>query len=650
MSFTDHIDRTLFDVSVPVSDDFYRHVNGGWLDANPVPSEYPAWGSFLEVHVRNEEILKEILEEAASTTTSEDPVSLMVGDYFAAGMDEEAIAAGEVDTLRPLLDRIDVIETTPDLVEVLLDLQRVGVGAFHSLSISPDFEDAGVYLVYVGQGGLGLPERDYYLRDDERSHALVAAYTEHVSTQLTNLGGDEEMTGPAADIVALERRLASVSHPAEKMRDMKLTLNRYRVEDLDDLAPGLGLTDYVRRLGTTTETVSVDNPGFFEELDRVISETSMTTLRHYLRWHLIRRYASSLPSRFEDAAFHFYGKTLGGQQEQRPRWTRVLAAATADIAEQVSRLFVDRTFSPEAKERCELMVGHLIEAMERSIRRLDWMTDDTREAALTKLGYFTYKIGYPDVWRDYTGLAVDRRSYSSNRMSAAVFEYERQFGRLEESVDRGEWAMPAHIVNAYYNPLLNEIVFPAGILQPPFFHADGDDAVVYGGIGAVIGHEITHGFDDRGSQFDENGGFRNWWTEEDRTEFERRADVLAEQFSAYEVAGDQKLNGRLTLGENIADLGGVAIAYDAFLQVLDEDDPGLGGFNPRERFFLAYATIWRMNYTEEYLRMLANIDTHSPNGFRVNGPLSNFIPFAEVFAVEEGTPMRRSPGDLVAIW
>lgn len=648
MTRTEHLELSAFDPDTPVSVDFYRHVNGGWLDSNPVPSEYPAWGAALEVHVRNEEILHDLLQEAADKAGEEGSPTQMVGDYFAAGMDESAIAAAGIEPLRPYLDAIDSVQSVSDVREQLLSLKRLGVGAFHGVGVSPDFEDADRYLVYVGQGGLGLPERDYYLRDDDRSKALVAAYIDHVTAQLENLGaGGREDAGA---ICAVETQLARASLPAEKLRDVKLTLNRHQVEELDRLMPGFGLSGYLRDLGVTISSVNIDHPEFFEALDGVISDTPVETIRSYLRWHLVRKFAPALPPEFEQEAFDFYNRKLGGQQEPRERWTRVLSAATGDVGEQIAKLYVDSAFSPEAKQRCEEMVDGLLAAMGRSIESLDWMTDDTKDAALAKLASFSYKIGYPDEWRDYEGLEIGRDSFVANRMSSILFEFDRKMGRLDEPVDRKEWAMPAHVVNAYYNPLLNEVVFPAGILQPPFFYEDADDAVNYGAIGSVIGHEITHGFDDNGSQFDGEGRRRNWWTDDDRAEFEERAEVLVEQFSGFEVSEDQRVNGRLTLGENIADLGGLAIAYDAFVHTLSGDEAEIGGFSPRQRFFLSYATIWRMNYTDEYLRMLANVDVHSPNQFRVNGPLSNFPPFAEAFDVEVGSPMQRPEAEVASIW
>ncbi len=645
------IDPSLFDTKTAVADDFYRHVNGGWLDANPVPPEYGSWGSFHEVNQRNQELLHQLLQSAASSTQARGTAGQMVGDYFAAAMDEKSIAAAGVTPLEGLLGRIDAATTLADVKAVADEMRRLGADPFHSLGVSSDFEDSDAYLVYVGQGGLGLPERDYYLRDDERSVQLRDAYAHHVANQLANLGDGEAAAKSAAErILALETRLAEPSYTAEQMRDVQLTMNRYDVTSLDELMPGFGLSSYLVGLGVTSPSVCVDNPGFFSALDTTLAETPLPTLRDYLRWNLVRTYASALAPAFEEEAFDFYGRTVGGQQQMLPRWKRVLEAATADIGELVAQLYTEAAFPESAKQRCEVMVDHLLSAMGKAIRTAEWMTDATRAQALEKLAGFTYKIGYPDEWRDYSGLTIERGSHAENRMRCARFEYDRQLNRLGEPVDRSEWEMAAHSVNAYYHPLLNEVVFPAGILQPPFFYAEADDAVNFGAIGAVIGHEITHGFDDRGSHFDAQGALRDWWTEEDRTEFDRRAAVLVEQFDGYEVADDLHVNGRLTLGENIADLGGVTIALEALREVLGEDAPTIDGFTPEQRFFLSWATVWRMNYTDEYARLLVNVDPHSPARFRANGPLSNLEAFAEAFSVADGSPMARDRQMRAHIW
>jgi putative endopeptidase len=666
------IDPALFDASASPAEDFFRYANGAWLDANPVPPEYGSWGAFHEVTERNRDLLHALLQQAAEEDAAPGSAHRMVGDYYAAAMDESAIAAAGAAPLAPWLARIDAVESAADVRALAPELQRLGVGALHSLGISPDFEDSAVYLVYFGQGGLGLPERDYYLRDDERSVALREAYVAHVARQLANLaragrpdGDDSAGTGAdaagaalgaepdlevARRILALETRLAEASYPAEKMRDVQLTLNRHAVDSLDELMPAFGLASYARDLGVTQPTVSIDNPGFFSALEAVLLETPAETLRDYLRWCLVRSYASALSSEFDQEAFEFYGKALGGQQQQLPRWKRVLDWASGDIGEQVAQLYVEAAFPAHAKQRCEEMVDGLLGAMGESIRGAEWMGEATKARALEKLAGFGYKIGYPERWRDYSGLEIGRTAHAENRMRCAQFEYDREFGRLGEPVDKAEWAMPAHSVNAYYHPLLNEVVFPAGILQPPFFWADADDAVNYGGIGAVIGHEITHGFDDQGSRFDATGALREWWTEDDRAEFDRRAAVLVEQFDAYVIVDDVHVNGKLTLGENIADLGGLKISHAALRTALGASGGDIDGLTPEQRFFLAWATVWRMNYTDEYRRLLANVDPHSPARFRVNGPLANLPEFAEAFAIAQGSPMTLPAEKRARIW
>jgi putative endopeptidase len=645
------IDPALFDDATPASEDFFRYANGGWLDANPVPPEYGSWGAFHEVNVRNEALLHDLLQAAAENPQAPGTASRMAGDYFAAAMDEPAIAAAGAAPLALYLERAATVDSVADIRSLVCDLNRVGVGALVDIGISSDFENADSYLVYVGQGGLGLPERDYYTRDDERSVQLRDAYTTHIANQLGSLGDEADKAREAAErILAFETRIAEASYTAEQMRDVQLTMNRHDVASLDELMPRFGLTGLMTELEVTSATVNIDNAGFFTALDTTLAETPMETLRDYLRWNIVRAYASSLSPVFEDEAFDFYARTLGGQQQMKPRWKRVLDAATSDIGEQVAQLYVEAAFSEHAKHRCEEMVDNLLGAMGDAIRGAEWMTDATKPQALEKLAGFTYKIGYPDKWRDYSGLTLERTSHAENRMRCAAFEHDREFRRLGEPVDRSEWAMPAHSVNAYYHPLLNEVVFPAGILQPPFFYADADDAVNYGAIGAVIGHEITHGFDDRGSHFDAQGALRDWWTEEDRAEFDRRAQVLVKQFDAYEVADDLHVNGRLTLGENIADLGGLTIAFAALHTALGAGAEAIDGMTPEARFFVSWATVWRANYTDEYRRLLVNIDPHSPARFRVNGPLANLPTFAETFNIPEGTPMARGAELRAHIW
>lgn len=648
------IDLANFDTSVSPADDFYRYANGGWLDANPVPPEYSRWGAFNEVNERNEEILHRLMEEAAASPDAPaGSPGRMVGDYFASGMDEAQIGSVGVAPLQPWLDRVDAAQTVDDLRELAVSLHPNGFSFLFGAGVSPDFDDPAVHLLYVGQGGLGLPERDYYLRDDDRSVELRDQYRAHVAAQLVNLGEDEEAAENAAHaILAFETALAEPSYTAAQLRDVDLIVNRHTAAQLDELMPGFGLVRYLDAIGAAgVAEVNVDNPGFFTAAAELVASTPMDTLRAYARWNVVRSVASALPPSFADENFRFYGQILGGQKEQKPRWKRVLAMATSDIGELVAQLYVAEAFPPDAKHRAEALVENLFEAMRESLENREWMTGATRTEALQKLAGFRYKIGYPDEWRDYTGLVIDRGSLVENRIRADAFEHRRNLRKLGEPVDPHEWEMPPHVVNAYYHPLKNEIVFPAGILQPPFFYVDADDAINYGGIGGVIGHEITHGFDDMGRRFDAKGQLRDWWTDEDREEFTRRAQVVVEQYDGYSVADDLNVNGTLTLGENIADLGGVTLARRALHAALGSAGAdAIDGFTPDQRFFLSWATVWRSNYTDEWMRLLVQTDPHSPSRFRCNGPLANLTPFADAWGLDGDAPMMRPAEDRIEIW
>ena len=539
--------------------------------------------------------------------------------------------------------------TCPALVA---DLHTTGIGAFFGSYVAPDFEDPTANLLWVSQGGLGLPDRDYYLRDDDTSQQLLAAYAAHIAAMFELLGDDDEAAAAnAATVLSVERVIAELSYTNVQMRDVDLITNKHDTSDVDDLMPNFGLRRYLTQIGAGDEaSVNIDNVGFYPGVDALIAERPIVDLQTYLRWHLLRSTASSLPEVFEVEAFDFYGRTLGGQREQKDRWKRVLGAAGGDIGELVSQLYVRDNFPPESKERVEHLVDRLFDAMRATLDDVAWMSDETRAQALEKLEGFGYKIGYPDVWRDYTGLELEEGAWLDNRLACRRFEVARKIGQLGQPVDPHEWSMAPHVVNAYYHPLRNEVVFPAGMLQPPFFGAEADDAVNYGGIGSVIGHEITHGFDDKGSMFDAEGQVRNWWTDEDRTEFDARAEVMVEQFNGYEVEDGLSVNGELTLGENIADLGGVKIALAALLAELGDDTADVAGLTPEQRFFMSYARVWRQNYTDEYLRLLVNSDPHSPSYLRAVAPLSNLASFASAFGIDDDAPVMRPASERVDIW
>lgn len=639
------------DASVSPSDDFYRFANGGWLDSNPVPDEYGSWGAAHEVHARNEAQLKTLLESAVDAGAETGSVEQMVGDYYRSGMDIDAIEGQGVAPIEPWLERIDSVGTVDDIRNLVAEFHSIGVSALFGTSVIPDFEDPEVNLLYVDQGGLGLPDRDYYLRDDETSLALLTSYRSHISNMfiLAGLDGTDET---AKAVLAIETAIADASFTSVQVRDVDLITNKRTMDKVAELMPGFDLVTYLDLIGAGDEaSVNVDNVDFYPVIDKMLGSTSIADWKLYLTWNLLRSTSTALPESFGSETFEFYGKTLGGQKEQKPRWKRVLAMGSGDIGELISQLYVAEHFPPESKRAMEQLVDYLIAAMRERISNVQWMSEETRSEALAKLDGFGYKIGYPDEWRDYSDLEIGPGSWFDNRLAASRFEFARHIKKLGRPIDPHEWGMAPHVVNAYYHPLFNEIVFPAGILQPPFFDPDADAAVNYGGIGSVIGHEITHGFDDQGSKFDASGQMRDWWTESDREEFEERAAVLVDQFNECEVVAGLSVNGELTLGENIADLGGLHVAFDAMLAAQKDDgSEDIAGLSPTQRFFLSYARIWRQNYTEEYLRLIVNSDPHSPSDLRCNIPLSNMPSFTEAFAIPPDSPSTRPSKSQAQIW
>jgi putative endopeptidase len=639
------------DPSTSPADDFYRFANGGWLDSNPVPPEYGAWGTAHEVHVRNEGILHELLKRAAKVGAAAGSVEQLVGDYFTAGMDSDQIESLRLDPIQPWLQRINEMHDVHDIQKLVVEFHQIGIGVLFTQSVIPDFEEPTENLLYLDQGGLGLPDRDYYLRDDDKSKELVAAYRNHIAKMFVL--AELEIDSDTVDaILSIETAVADASYTNVQMRDVDLVTNKYDMKAARDLMPRFDLVTYLAGIDAGEEVmVNVDNIALYPMLDALLEATPMSDWKAYFRWHLLRATASSLPEAFETESFEFYGKTLGGQKEQKERWQRILGAGSGDIGQLISQLYVAENFSPESKLAMEQLVDYLIVAMRERLTTIEWMSEDTRREALRKLEGFGYKIGYPDVWRDYTGLEIVPDQWLGNRIEASRFEFNRNISKLGQPVDPHEWSMAPHIVNAYYHPLRNEIVFPAGILQSPFFDLGADDAVNYGAIGSVIGHEITHGFDDQGSKFDATGRMRDWWATEDAAEFEGRAQVVVDQFNAFEVEDGLSVNGELTLGENIADLGGLKIALTALMTALDGSDiADVAGLSPQQRFYISYARAWRQNYTDEYLRLLVNSDPHSPNHFRCNGPLSNLASFGEAFDIAEGSPSLRPIAERADVW
>ncbi len=637
------------DPSVDPGDDFYRFANGGWMVANPIPPGYGAWGSFEEVSVRNEAILHRVVAKAADAPA--DDVQRRLGDYFAIAMDTDAIEAAGLEAVQPYLDRIEAVTALDELLGLLPDLHRDGFLLFWGAAVTVDHDDSSVNLLWVVPTGLGLPDRDTYFDESEASDALRQAYVAHVAAQLTNLGADpEQAAADGAAVLELETRLAEPQLKAEEQRDPSITLNRHTLDEVDALAPDLPLRAHLVASGLgDVVSVNVQQPRYTAALGGVLADTDIAVLKAYARFHVVSAVASSLPVRFDDENFAFYGRLIQGKQEQQQRFKRVLDALGADMGEALGEIYVTEAFGATAKDRALEMVDAILAEMRRSLETRPWMSEETRARGIGKLEAVRVKIGYPDEWRDWSGLEVARDSFAANRVRASRFDFDYQVAKLRRPVDPGEWEMSPHVVNAYYHPTRNEIVFPAGILQPPMFDAEADDAVNFGGIGTVVAHEITHGFDDQGRRFDADGAFRDWWQEADGEHFQALADRLAAQFDDYVAVGDVHVNGRLTLGENIADLGGIAVAARAHSRVSEGQEP-IDGLTPAKRFFLANATLWRANMSEELQRTLAQIDPHSPRALRVRGPFSNLDAFQDAWELDDDAPMMRPRDERIEIW
>jgi putative endopeptidase len=639
------------DPSVDPGVDFYRFANGGWLDRNPVPADEALWGVFSEVKQRNEDVLRRVLERSAASPRN--ALERKLGDFYASGMDERTIESAGTLPLIGHFAAIDGLAEIGQLPRLLAGLHGTGSSGLFSVRSGADMTDATRTILFVSQGGLGLPERDYYLREDAESARLRESYRAHVARMLELAGTSAESAARgAATVLELETELARVAFGAVELRNPKNRLNRITTGEADAITPHFDWTAYLGALRLdASEPLNLTGPKYFAGLDALLVSRPVEDWRVYLRWRLLDDNAEYLPKSFDDEHFDFFGRVLGGAKEQRPRWKRVLDATGGAMGEILSQAFVAEAFSPAAKARCQAMVDDLIAAFRARIEKLPWMGEETRAKALLKLASVRSKIGYPDRWRDWQGLAVARDSFVGNRLRAREFNFRYDLDKVGKPVDKSEFRMPAYIVNASYSAANNDITFPAGILQPPFFSEQYDDALNYGAMGAVIGHELTHGFDDGGSQYDAVGNLANWWTDQDRREFERRIQVVEQQFSAYVAVDDLKVNGKLTLGENLADLGGLAIAYDA-LRRAQAQRPGekLDGFTPEQRFYLAWARAWRCNYTPARLKLQVNTNPHSPANFRAFGPLSNLDTFQQAFGLGDEAPMMRPKDQRARVW
>jgi len=626
-------------------DDFYQFAMGGWMKANPIPPEYSTWGTFTILADKNQQNLRQILEDASNTKAAAGSNEQKIGDFYASCMDTSAIDAAGTKPLEPDLARITEIKSLPDLQAEAERLQARGVGVFFRFFSNQDAKDSTQIIGIASQGGLGMPERDYYLKQDDKSKQLRDAYTKHVAKMMELLGDPAAATSAEADtILKIETAMATASMKNTDLRDPDKTYHKMAVADLKTLTPDFSWEAYFKALGhPELKEINVSQPDFFKALDAQLATTPLDDWKTYLRWHLVNAAAPGLPEKFVAEDFEFRGKTLTGAKEIQPRWKRCAQSTDRALGEALGQIYVQKYFPPETKARALEMVHNLIAALRDDLQTLPWMGPETRAHAVAKLEAFAVKIGYTDKWRDYSALKIDRRSYAENQLRSAEFEFARRLNKIGKPVDRTEWGMTPPTVNAYNNSNMNEIVFPAGIMQPPFYDPKADDAVNYGGMGAVIGHEITHGFDDHGSKFDAKGNRSDWWTPEDLKNFNARANCVSEQFDGYVVDGDLHENGKLVLGESIADLGGLTIAYAAYEKSLQGKPrpPDKDGFTPEQRFFLGWTQVWGANERIEYARLMANTNPHPLPRFRSNGPLSNMAQFAAAFGCKKGDAMVR---------
>jgi predicted metalloendopeptidase len=652
------IDPSSMDPSVKPADDFFLYADGGWIKRTEIPPEYSRWGSFNELIERNNDALHDIAEKAENTHVDPKlaPEVQKVGDYYASGMDEKTIEAMRTKPVDDEFKNIDAVKDRNDLLKEIAHLHTIGVNVLFNFGSGQDAKDSTHEIAQAVQGGLGLPDRDYYTKTDEASKKLRDQYVDHVAKMLTLLAEPAATaTDDAKKILALETKLAEASRTRVQLRDPQKNYNKMPLRQLQDLTPDWNWSDYFKHLDVLAPAdVNVHQPEFFKTADDVFKSTSMDNWKAYLRWHLTNATAAELSNDFVNENFNFNDRILRGTEQIKPRWKRVVASTDGAIGEALGKLYVAFYFPPEAKARALELVNNLKEALADRIKTLDWMDEPTKKEALKKLAAMGVKIGYPDKWLDYSLLRIDRGPFVLNTIRAEKFEASRELKKIGKPVDPTEWGITPPTVNAYYNPNMNEIVFPAGILQAPFFYANADDAVNYGGIGAVIGHEMTHGFDDQGRQFDAVGNLRDWWSPQSAAKFKERAQAIVQQYNEYEPLPGLHVNGELTQGENIADLGGVKLACAALQKALDkhpqEREQKIDGFTPEQRFFLSFAAIWKSKQRDEDSKLRLNTDPHSPAHYRVDGPLSNLSEFQKAFNVPDGSPMVRAADKRVNIW
>jgi putative endopeptidase len=643
---TPGFDISAIDTTADPCTDFYQYACGTWMKNNPIPPDQSVWGRFNELEERNREILRDILEKAAPAKSQRSPIEQKIGDFYASCMDEKSIDAKGLAPIKPDLDRIAALPNKEALAGEIVRLHETGVNALFSFGSGQDFKDSTQVIAQADQGGLGLPERDYYFKTDPKSVELRKQYLAHVQKMFELLGDQPAAASANAQtVMEIETGLAKGSLDVVARRDPANIYHKMTEQELASLTPAFAWPRYFAGVGApSVRSLNVAVPAFFKEMQALIGQAPLEKWKTYLTWQLVHASAPLLPTPFVNENFAFYGRILTGAKELRPRWKRCVAMTDADLGEALGQQYVDRTFGVEGKQRTLKMVDAIERALGQDIQQIDWMTPATKEKALGKLHAITNKIGYPDKWRDYSSVKIVLGDAIGNDQRATVFEFKRQLAKIGKPVDRNEWQMTPPTVNAYYDPQMNNINFPAGILQPPFYDNHLDDAVNFGAIGAVIGHELTHGFDDEGRQFDAKGNLRDWWTPEDAKAFEKRAECFVNEYSNFTAVDDVKLNGKLTLGENTADNGGLRIANMALAATLaGRVAPDVDGLTSEQRFFLGWGQIWCQNAREEVLRLRASVDPHSPGRQRVNGVVQNMSAFQKAFGCKVGQPMVQRP-------
>jgi putative endopeptidase len=626
--------------------DFYKYACGGWMANNPIPPDQSIWVNFDVLQERNRAILQNILEKASSTSSPRDPDTQKIGDFYHACMDQADIDKQGVKPLDGLLSQIRGAASKKALLLVSAKLSLDGVSTFFGFGVGPDAKDSQLNIGQLGQGGFSLPDRDYYLKSDAKYTDIRKQYIRHVTAILQMAGAAPAQAAAQAQVVLkIETDLAKAALDRVSLRDPNATYHKMTVQALTGLTPVLDWPQYFSLSGAPAiDSLNVSEPAYFQALEKTIANNSLDDLKTYVRWELLHHEADLLPVGFQTETFNFFGKVLTGALEQRPRWKRCVDLVDGDLGFALGRKYVEETFGAEGKTRTLRMVGEIEKALHTDIDQLDWMTPATKKEALVKLAAVANKIGYPDKQRDYSSVRVDRNDAAGNDLRATEFESNRLAKQIGKPVDRKEWYMTPPTVNAYYNPQENNINFPAGILQPPFFDTKMDDAVNYGAVGMVVGHELTHGFDDQGRQFDPEGNLKDWWTPQDAKEFEKRAQCFIDEYSSFVATGTVHLNGKLTLGENTADNGGMRLAFMALMDSLkDKAKPKIDGFTPEQRFFLGFGQIWCSNVRPEAAALRATVDPHSPGRYRVNGVVSNMPEFQMAFACKVGQPMVRHP-------